>query len=634
MGAPRQTISPNTNSVGFSTRLVTITAITPDGTTAICVDKTGTEVRVPMLFQRAKGALPAVGEQWLVAQDITSSYSFAAILTKTSTPFTSPIVSNGSTGGGGPNNNVGTVLPGTIIAPQSIDALKLSTLAFGTNIITDPQYSNALINADRLADPGTQGTWNITLGSNAIASGTHLATLAMMPSNLVPLYVNPGEQYYLSVQANLSAGSGVTAGIQFVFNTGAVLGPDVPLSAGPNTVAQMITIPAGVVSAYVRLITSGQTGSQTITFTSPTCYISAGPNQLQPNSVTANAIAAAAVTANSIAANAVTANAIAANAVTAAAISAGSVTAAAIAAGTIVAGIVNGTTITGAHFVAYGSTGEILIYSGTPATGNLIMSFSASAGSDSFGNAYPAGFTVGLSSTTQVQMVSNGGVGNFNILFNNASFTSGQMFGSVISNFADLVINGPATTVAGRTDFVGVEWNSNVSTGAIGSANMLFIYNDSLGSAHGQASFDYSGFNIKAGKVTGIHPGTGTSPSNAAVAETWQVPSLPAGWGGGAAYKANADNTVTLAGLITLPSTGSYNNITIFTLQSGYAPLGQKRISMASLALSSAYGNNSASPGLPRVFVDTTGNVSLAGIPVSVNSSQVCIDGCIYPLDF
>lgn len=72
-------------------------------------------------------------------------------------------------------------------------------------------------------------------------------------------------------------------------------------------------------------------------------------------------------------------------------IQAGTITAAQIAAGVVVAGIVNGTLIEGAQFVGYGTTGEVLLYTGTPALGNLNTSVSPSSGTDSDGNFYPAG---------------------------------------------------------------------------------------------------------------------------------------------------------------------------------------------------------------------------------------------------
>jgi hypothetical protein len=90
------------------------------------------------------------------------------------------------------------------------------------------------------------------------------------------------------------------------------------------------------------------------------------------------------------------ANVIAASSITAAQIAAGTITAAQIAAGIVIAGVVNGTTITGATIIADGTSGEILVYSGTPASGNLIGSWSGASGSDGLGNSYPAGLAVEL----------------------------------------------------------------------------------------------------------------------------------------------------------------------------------------------------------------------------------------------
>ena len=69
----------------------------------------------------------------------------------------------------------------------------------------------------------------------------------------------------------------------------------------------------------------------------------------------------------------------------------GSLSANKLVANIVVAGIVDGTLIVGAQFIAYGTNGEILIYSGTPAEGNLIGSWSGASGTDDESNAYPAG---------------------------------------------------------------------------------------------------------------------------------------------------------------------------------------------------------------------------------------------------
>jgi hypothetical protein len=85
---PAPAASRNTVSTGHTTRFVTVKSISADGQTAVCVDRSQVEVRVPMTWQRAKGALPAVGEYWVISQDVTNSWTFALCM---STPATAPV---------------------------------------------------------------------------------------------------------------------------------------------------------------------------------------------------------------------------------------------------------------------------------------------------------------------------------------------------------------------------------------------------------------------------------------------------------------------------------------------------------------------------------------------------------------
>jgi hypothetical protein len=83
MGAPRASTSANTLSIGLTVKMVTINTLvqgqaTSTANTAICTDKMGTEVRVPLYTARAKGRLPAAGETWLVSQDIGTGWNFMA----------------------------------------------------------------------------------------------------------------------------------------------------------------------------------------------------------------------------------------------------------------------------------------------------------------------------------------------------------------------------------------------------------------------------------------------------------------------------------------------------------------------------------------------------------------------------
>jgi hypothetical protein len=89
-----------------------------------------------------------------------------------------------------------------------------------------------------------------------------------------------------------------------------------------------------------------------------------------------------------------------------------SITANQIAVGIILAGVVNGTLVEGAQFVAYGTSGEVFVYAGPPAVGNLIGSWSATAGNDSAvsggaGNSYPAGLMIGAPGSSNLVLQPN-----------------------------------------------------------------------------------------------------------------------------------------------------------------------------------------------------------------------------------
>lgn len=88
-------------------------------------------------------------------------------------------------------------------------------------------------------------------------------------------------------------------------------------------------------------------------------------------------------------------------------------------------------------------SGTALYYNGTPAFGNLILSIAATAGTDSFGNAYQAGLT------------SYGSLGTININGNAATWT--HISGSEI----DLTVGGAAASMElTPAAVVGVTWNS------------------------------------------------------------------------------------------------------------------------------------------------------------------------------
>lgn len=91
---------------------------------------------------------------------------------------------------------------------------------------------------------------------------------------------------------------------------------------------------------------------------------------------------------------------IAAHTIVASNIAAGTITAAEIDSAIVIAGIVDATTIKALQYVASGTSGEYLAYSGTPALGNLVTSISGMSSSDGFGNPLAQGIEIQVGGLT------------------------------------------------------------------------------------------------------------------------------------------------------------------------------------------------------------------------------------------
>jgi hypothetical protein len=154
---------------------------------------------------------------------------------------------------------------------------------------------------------------------------------------------------------------------------------------------QLSTWSAGVWTAYQYGTSAIAAGAITAT-------------QIASNTITAGQILAGTITGSLIASGTIQAGNIQSGTITATQIAANTILAANLVSGIVVAGIVDATTITGASVVADGAAGQLLIYSGTPQTGNLVGSWSGQAGTDGFSNPYPAGLQVLSGAITGVDL--------------------------------------------------------------------------------------------------------------------------------------------------------------------------------------------------------------------------------------
>lgn len=223
-------------------------------------------------------------------------------------------------------------------------------------------------------------------------------------------------------------------------------------------------------------------------------------------------------------------------------------------------------------------SGAILVYN---AAGQLFESIAAAGGTDPFGNTYGAGFIVGVPDHPQV-VITTGGDGRSGLIFfptgsthihNSGALQAFQQNGSGTASYDQLQIIGPQDSV--QLDNIISTWLSSSNDGTQ-QAQLQEYYSDPSGTLHLYRIVDFAGQIINAATITGVHPGTGTTRANAAVAETWQTPALGTGWATGdqaagywpLQYRMQPDGSVWLFGEI--HSTSATPAATLFTLGTGY----------------------------------------------------------------
>lgn len=143
---------------------------------------------------------------------------------------------------------------------------------------------------------------------------------------------------------------------------------------------------------------------------------------------------------------------------------------------------VTGGIVRARQVIISGSADGVFVYDGSPGAGTLVGSWAADAGTDPYGNAYPKGFSVGLASGTQTQLIPSdaGGAAEISFPFSSPALSNTPNIGAGPDGaFAELVISGPALAAAGEKDWCQVVIFSNDTLGD--EANIGFRYIDTLG---------------------------------------------------------------------------------------------------------------------------------------------------------
>lgn len=271
--------------------------------------------------------------------------------------------------------------------------------------------------------------------------------------------------------------------------------------------------------------------------------------------------------------------------------------------------------------------GAILFYNGAPGAGTLVGSLSPKAGTDQFGNTFPAGYrfsdgTVSITETTAtifgldspLLSLSTGSVSEVSPLEIFSVFNS-PVIESVISGAMGTLIADKVTIAlfSGQANSPGVSSFGVLTYFPVGSAGNIGIP---------MLEWDFTGANVT-GSLVSVDPTTGLTSTNFASGESWHAPVLNAGFssfGAPAApvgYQIEGMNgkRTRLRGEISLTANQGANT-TIFTLPTQYRPQFQ----------SEYFGANTLSgavAGRGGIIIDNGGNVRLAVAGVTGNAVQL-----------
>jgi hypothetical protein len=228
----------------------------------------------------------------------------------------------------------------------------------------------------------------------------------------------------------------------------------------------------------------------------------------------------------------------------------------------------NNVTIRGGESIS----GTALYYSGTPALGNLVLSISATAGVDSFGNIYPAGLTVGMPGAPQIELFTNSGSAILQLPTasaneDNAAAIFAATFPGTTGNSL-FQLTGP--TANARADLYKIAIGSSSYDGTTSTADLTFYYVAAGGATTATLTCNSAGNAVVNGAILKGSNGTPYTKQN---------PTLGSGWANSAIRSANplqywldGNDRLCVEGNVNTTSTSP--TTTVFSVPSGapYTP--------------------------------------------------------------
>ena len=206
------------------------------------------------------------------------------------------------------------------------------------------------------------------------------------------------------------------------------------------------------------------------------------------------------------------------------------------AAGALATGVqagVSGQVVLAQYVVIFGTTGGMFVYAGSPGPGNAPIYSISNADADPYGNVIEPGIWAGRPGNIQVGIQASGGIA-YIFFVPVGSYAGDAIMGMLQSGGqAILQIAGAQTEAnpAVNSDYVIIDLYDHGSAGPDGSAAVDALYFDSTGNPHFLFQGNYQGMYLPAvNTLAAVEPGTGTSSSNVAVAETFHNITVDAGW--------------------------------------------------------------------------------------------------------
>lgn len=268
----------------------------------------------------------------------------------------------------------------------------------------------------------------------------------------------------------------------------------------------------------------------------------------------------------------------------------------------------------------------IFFYDPAPGAGNLVGSWTVQAGTDPYGNAYPAGFNQQVNGAGDVTINALGILlQTINPNVDEPTSLTASQIGAFAAAYDEFDLTGPRDST--NTEQFLFTLRSASQDGSQRAQMLLRLLH---GTSVNMLTADFAGAHLL-GDTTAVHPGTGTS-SVQAVAETWQTPTLTAPFRSDTIshplrYRLEScggSTVVRLDGGVQTQGAGPWAaGIDITTLPAGYRPAAGTR----------AYVTKShvlAGADQGTVQVLNTGEVQL-GVTFTAAGQQVFFDGVTFP---